>query len=703
MVKDIKQICLKIKNYNQKYKIRSLIVLKGDEDWCKQQFSDIKSLYNDWLWVGSSGQPFAINSITDLQLKSCLGQEYNAAVYSGFTDLNADSIGILSGTIKAGGVLILLLPQQRIEDNSFRTWFNLKIKADKNTICFSQNKKSIIPPLESREEKSLVIAPPYKTCDQKLAVEAILKVALGHSNRPLILTADRGRGKTTALGIAIEQLLDEYQRKNRVLQVKITAPRMNNVKACFAYLEQQKLGSMVEKNLWCSTVTDSKGRSLIQLQFLSPDKIVSISSGCSLLFVDEAAAIPINMLEEILKHSSRVVFSSTVHGYEGSGRGFTLKFSKILNTLKPQNKKIHLKIPIRWASNDPLENFIFNSLLLNVEIKNLNKERDFSLNNLEIRLVTQVELLANHELLKDIFAILVNAHYQTRPADLVLLLNSSLVSIITVFFKEQVVGCALLITEGDIESALIAKINCGKKRVKGNLIAQGLIAQTGIELAGKLDSYRIMRIAIHPSLQNMSIGSSLLNWIIGFAKREKKDFLSTSYGVSENLLNFWKNNKFLPVSFAMRKDAASGLHSIQMILPLSIDADFLYKELSNSLRLNLPLQVLTNNLVLSPGIILAVSDTLIFKKPESLVVNQIATFTNGGVGLDYILGSLNIWLWFIISNNNLNINKLSCEIEDLLFLIDIIINNNIDKYISKLGKKQVYKKLRIILGDILCS
>lgn len=49
-------------------------------------------------------------------------------------------------------------------------------------------------------------------------------------------------------------------------------------------------------------------------------------SNCDLLVVDEAAAIPINVLKPMIFNTfSPVIISSTTMGYEGTGRSLSLK------------------------------------------------------------------------------------------------------------------------------------------------------------------------------------------------------------------------------------------------------------------------------------------------------------------------------------------------------------------------------------------
>ncbi|BBI53235.1 hypothetical protein HORIV_56560 [Vreelandella olivaria] len=69
--------------------------------------------------------------------------------------------------------------------------------------------------------------------------------------------------------------------------------------------------------------------------------------------VDEAAAIPAALLGQWLTAFPRIAFATTVHGYEGSGRGFALRFRATLDRLTPQWKALTLNAPIRWRSGDP--------------------------------------------------------------------------------------------------------------------------------------------------------------------------------------------------------------------------------------------------------------------------------------------------------------------------------------------------------------
>ena len=100
------------------------------------------------------------------------------------------------------------------------------------------------------------------------------------------------------------------------------------------------------------------------LRFLPPDLLARAGPPADLLLVDEAAGIPAPLLQALLRRYPRIVFSSTVHGYEGTGRGFEIRFRKILDRLTPDWRALTLTTPIRWASDDPIEALAARALLL---------------------------------------------------------------------------------------------------------------------------------------------------------------------------------------------------------------------------------------------------------------------------------------------------------------------------------------------------
>ncbi|KAL9266204.1 RNA cytidine acetyltransferase 2-like protein, partial [Drosera capensis] len=113
------------------------------------------------------------------------------------------------------------------------------------------------------------------------------------------------------------------------------------------------------------------------IQYIMPNEHEKLSQ-VELLVIDEAAAIPLPVVKSLLG-PYLVFISSTVNGYEGTGRSLSLK---LLQQLAEQSqtstknvesslsgrlfKKIELTESIRYASGDPIESWLNGLLCLDV-------------------------------------------------------------------------------------------------------------------------------------------------------------------------------------------------------------------------------------------------------------------------------------------------------------------------------------------------
>src|SRR5690606_31233726 len=84
------------------------------------------------------------------------------------------------------------------------------------------------------------------------------------------------------------------------------------------------------------------------------------------LLVDEAAMLPLPLLQHIVRAhpSARIALASTTRGYEGTGRGFALRFLPWLRALGRPLTELTLTEPLRWAPDDPVERLIQDVLAL---------------------------------------------------------------------------------------------------------------------------------------------------------------------------------------------------------------------------------------------------------------------------------------------------------------------------------------------------
>lgn len=97
--------------------------------------------------------------------------------------------------------------------------------------------------------------------------------------------------------------------------------------------------------------------------FMAPDALLASGARADWLVVDEAAAIPAPLLLQLVSRFPRILLTTTVQGYEGTGRGFLLKFCARF----PQLHRFTLRQPVRWAPECPLENIVSEALIFDDE------------------------------------------------------------------------------------------------------------------------------------------------------------------------------------------------------------------------------------------------------------------------------------------------------------------------------------------------
>jgi len=568
---------------------RYLVVLSGDEHWAKVTLASVLPTLQPChtLLVSDSDinnkLDFGVvcESIQTKQVKSYLGSEVCRLIWNGFSGLNPDALGAASGLVKGGSLLFLLLPElSTLSDHpdpdylrmcrhpeelpNFGTRFLQRmihlIHTDSEVSLIRQgltNQPITIEKKASTKKHNILLqhdsltASGQLTADQSKIVEGIKTVANGHRKRPLVVLADRGRGKTSALGIAAANIII-----GQSLKVVITAPNKRACETAFHHY-QQEINAL---GLDCAS----------GLEFFAPDTLIADLPECHILFVDEAASIPAPMLKQMLEAYPRIVFSSTTHGYEGTGQGFNVRFRHTLDTLTPQWKSLTIHQPVRWAEADPLERWIFEFLLLNAQIPKLPSSDLMNKGSQAVVWVSQNTLYHDTYLLKQVTALLVTAHYQTSPSDIRMILDDPKLHIGLIQNGSTVVAVVLLLHEGGIDdSALAQNIIEGTRRPKGHLVPQALTSCTANPAFLSHQTYRIMRIAVHPSMSRQGLGSTLIKAAARLGQSNQIDYLSASFGFTPLLNDFWCKNDFQLLRIGYHKDAASGAQSAIVALTLN--------------------------------------------------------------------------------------------------------------------------------------
>ncbi|MDO9826350.1 GNAT family N-acetyltransferase [Glaesserella parasuis] len=504
--------------------------------------------------VGGIFLPDSPISLPFSNAKTLLGQEFPYAVYdmraSSGVCLNLDALAIVAGTIQEGGTLYLVCPE----------WDNLEQQVDFDALRWNAQ-QPIATPNFFRYFKTLVneILPPFTgevPCEAGGRGEIVFTQDQQNifDNLPLdpadihLILAPRGRGKSTLSGKLAEKLSQQYA-------VSITARSHSAL-----------------PNFW-------KGIESDKVQFFAPDRVIQMIEQKNIspnqwLFVDEAASLPLPMLQRFCAYFDKVVLTTTTQNYEGTGRGFCLKF---LPTLNRSTKQWTLSQPLRWGENDPLEAFINQLLLLEDKIppsafgSSPRKQGERS-----------VEQYTNF------YHLLAQAHYKTTPTDLRRLFDAPDQHYFYLEEQERLIAGCWAVNEGGLDEELTQAIWRGERRPQGSLVAQYLCFQGNLPDACRLKSVRISRIAVQPEYQKQGYGKRLVSQIIS-QMPPLVDFVSVSFGLIPELLYFWQSCGFNLVQITPTPEASSGYHSAMMIYPLSEQGKIFAQQAQQQFKRDFPL------------------------------------------------------------------------------------------------------------------
>ena len=398
------------------------------------------------------------------------------------------------------------------------------------------------------------------TADQVRAVRAF--ESLSTPGNAVVVEADRGRGKSSAAGLAAGALALAGG------DVLVTAPAFRNAAAVFdrarALIDDVTDGGAPE------TGRDG-GRELRvpgggRVRFRPPADAVEAVSDADVAIVDEAAALPVRLLEGLLD-APAVAFCTTVHGYEGAGRGFAVRFRERLSDSRFAVRDVRIDEPIRYARNDPIEAWASRALLLDARpaVEDAVADADASVDEATYRALDPADLLADEILLGEAFGLLVAAHYRTEPNDLARLLDAPNLVARALVADGRVVAVALLAREGGLDAETRRGMYEGE-RVRGNMVPDVLTSQLRDEAAAAPRGLRTVRIATHHALRDAGFGSRLLDEVHA-EFGDEMDYFSVGYGATPRLLRFWRRAGYRTVHLSTSRNDASGEYSAIMFRP----------------------------------------------------------------------------------------------------------------------------------------
>ena len=542
-----------------------------------------------------------------------LGTTYDVVILDLTDDLRPNDLGRLVETVKGGGIVVFITPnlkewekkltifKQRLlvpgflePRHVFIKWFVQTLIEAQGTYIYDLENDSLLKSANVKLEKPENMEKlneefftgtrfPRKlyelavTADQIKAansLESLIDKPRKGKKKVVLIVADRGRGKSCALGIGLIGIAESLKSVKHKVRIVVTSPEPQNVQSLF------NLAKKASETLGYKVNVVRKGGAIIELQgpFYSieywPPMSVSKIRG-DIVAVDEASGIHVPLLMNILKYHDRIAFSATLHGYEGGGRGFSVRFlGELKNAKNVELTTCELKAPIRYGENDPVEAWLYRSLLLDAEPDSLTEEdiKEIDSGELEYVKLEPEELFKkeNEGILRSLFGIYVLAHYRNQPDDLAMLADAPHHFIRAIMTKKtKKVLCSLQVAiEGGLDEQTIETLLRGNK-IPGNIIPDRVLKHLRIWEMGLLKGLRVVRIATHPEVQGKGIGSFALKKLEEEAYNLRLDWIGSGFGVNAKLLGFWIKNGFKPIHISPDRNPISGEYTVIVLKGLS--------------------------------------------------------------------------------------------------------------------------------------
>ncbi|RLN30293.1 UPF0202 protein [Panicum miliaceum] len=470
------------------------------------------------------------------------------------------------------------------------------------------------------------------TTDQSKAVINFLSSILDKTLRSTVaLLAARGRGKSAALGLAIAGAIAAGYSN-----IFVTAPSPENLKTLFDFVCKGINALEYKEHLHYDVVKSADPelkKATVQInvykqhrqtiQYLKPHDHGKLSQ-VELLVIDEAAAIPLPTVKAMLG-PYLVFLSSTVNGYEGTGRSLSLKLLQQLESQSQpssqsngsnssrQFKKIELNESIRYASRDPIETWLNDLLCLDLANSIPNISRLPHPKECDLYYVNRDTLFSYHKeseiFLQRMMALYVASHYKNSPNDLQLMADAPAHHLFVLLgpvdeSKNQLpdILCVIQVClEGQISRKSAMKSLSEGRAPSGDQIPWKFCEQfqdnlgygsAAVDLLTRYYEWqmtlfadddeeteepevKIIEAAEKASLleENIKHRANLPPLLVHLRERhpEKLHYLGVSFGLTQELFRFWRKHNFYPFYVGQIPSAVTGEHTCMVLRPLNSD------------------------------------------------------------------------------------------------------------------------------------
>jgi tRNA(Met) cytidine acetyltransferase len=667
---------------------RLVLSIQGDQSWCTEQFRAVQLVYTDVLVI--SDRQLGECPVSFASIETRLGSESSVVVVDLFDGLNPDVLCIASGLVRCGGLLILLSPAPHnwgtINDR-YGIWQDNAVSRSPLFVEYifnsiSDESNGGLTVMQGRDmppvpELLRALPTPLisgKTAEQSTVMSEIDHWLFDQKRSIALITADRGRGKSTCLGFILSDLT-----VSRHLSVLVTAPS----RQCAAILMlQAKLQSETE----------------LEIDFVAPDGLIADQKPADVLIIDEAAMLPYAMLLQLCRQYPRVVMATTTGGYEGTGQGFLLRF--VARLPKQQLLQQKLSLPVRWASGDRLEMWLESTMLLKPALGCIPMD-DGRRSSCKIRVLDEAELANNLVLLEKIYSLMTSAHYRSRPSDLRMLMENPQLLVILAEVGDDLIGVALLNQEGGLDRELCEQVHLGFRRPKGHLLAQMITAQAGDKFFANYEGLRIQRIAVLEPWRRTGLGRQLIETATRHAEVQGFDYIGASFAFDHESAAFWKCCQFSLVHIGFALGKSSGNHSVAVLRSLNQELDGHISQLQDRIQNYLPVWLCQFLQVMDAANVVALLNYCRFHSTMSkLDLDEVQVFACGHKGFELCFGSLQRYV----------MQKIASLPGDACihpWLIEKAVQNRdwnrLDRYGAMAGRKQAQQKLRDLVKSLLAN
>ncbi len=491
-----------------------------------------------------------------------LGGEYSYSIIATSGLLRPSIVAAVGETVRRGGALIIVAPdweswEPGLGKRLYKQYLKKKIPMSRLHIWIN-NKRTLSHRIElsskpsetTRSRKPICRLPReirrlIKTRDQGEALCRIYRFLMDKRSRSLMLKGDRGRGKSYTLGLSLALLA--YNRIT--INVSVVSPSIYGIETIKRAIKigAQSLGLKVQGNNTHLRVSGLK------VSFHAPGTPIE----AELVIVDEAASMGIARLRRLAWRAKKIIISTTIHGYEGSGTVIARFMEKIL----PSPIRVYeMETPVRYLVGDPLEEWLYDTFMLKIPESVIKIEETRQMDNLRIVEISGNVLVNDTELLRRIYSLLLIAHYRNQPDHLLLILEDPHRAIYTAWLDNDLIGVAEIINENIEEN-------------EGPSMTVDILEKIlPLRFRQSKSIARISRIAVHPRIQRRGIGSLFLRKLEKELGQRGISLISVVFGRND-VLRFWTANEYLPFYMSPRFNKVTGEKNIAVIKSIGKSSD----------------------------------------------------------------------------------------------------------------------------------